>query len=314
MDVLSSVLSLNRIGSSIICQSDLAAPWGLDIHAEQKTIVHVVQRGVCWLRIANADPVRLTAGEIVLVGRGVEHTITHEPGADTLPWDLALDDMRKRLANAPAPEEVTTLLCAAYEFEQGEYHPLLSQMPRLVRLNIFDADAESGLEPMLRLLAQESRHAMPGAGVLVPRLVDALFVLIMRSWLMSGPAGAIGWFAALRDAQISRALSAIHDRPAEAWTVETLAAEAALSRAAFARRFAELVGEPPLSYLTRWRIGLAAKRLRSGNEPIDTLARDVGYTSAASFSKAFSRQLGAAPGRYRDRASSRPMSGAVLVG
>jgi transcriptional regulator GlxA family with amidase domain len=133
----------------------------------------------------------------------------------------------------------------------------------------------------------------------LPRLIDTLFVYIVRAWLRDQPEGSCGWLGALRDPQISKALSLIHERPQEPWTVEALARAVAMSRAAFAKRFAELVGEPPLAYVTRWRMDIAAKLLRESRETVARIAGRVGYVSETAFAKAFRRRRQLAPGAYR---------------
>ncbi|QSQ20834.1 AraC family transcriptional regulator [Pyxidicoccus parkwayensis] len=307
MDVLANVLGVTQLGNTMLCQSELLSPWGLDIEANTKTAVHLVQRGVCWLRLeGEREPMRLVPGDVVLVGSGVRHFMTDDPGSQVEPWEQALEKMKLRIASLPqnASADTTVLLCAAYEFEQHGQHPLLALLPKLIRLNV-DYTEESGqFQALVRLLAHESGRKLPGSEIVIPRLVDSLFVYIVRAWMASQPVGAGGWFGALRDPQIGRALSLIHENPEQPWTVESLAARVALSRAAFARRFVELVGEPPLKYLTRWRMSLAAKILKTTTESVDVVAARVGYDSPTGFGKAFQRYLRVAPGRYRS--SSHP--------
>ena len=126
-----------------------------------------------------------------------------------------------------------------------------------------------------------------------------MLVFLLRAWIEGQPLGTAGWFGALRDKGVAQALRLIHERPAALWTVASLAAGASQSRATFARRFTRLVGEPPLAYVSRWRINLAAKALRETNRTVDEIGRAVGYESAPSFSQAFTRLIGQAPGRYR---------------
>jgi transcriptional regulator GlxA family with amidase domain len=154
----------------------------------------------------------------------------------------------------------------------------------------------------LQLLRGEATDAGSGSELVVPRLVDSLLVFIVRAWLEDQPVGAGGWFGALRDPAIAKALSLIHERPGAPWSVEGLARQVAQSRATFARRFTELVGEIPVAYLTRWRMCIAAKLLSESDAPLDKIASQIGYETAAAFSKAFRRSHGTAPGRFRLRA------------
>jgi AraC-like DNA-binding protein len=155
---------------------------------------------------------------------------------------------------------------------------------------------------VVTLLAGELGERDAGARAAVARLIDLLLIHAVRAWSASA-AERPSWLRALNDPVIAQALAVLHERPAEPWTIERLAAEVHLSRATLARRFAELVGEPPLTYLTRWRMDLAARRLRDTTEPVETIAHGVGYTSEYAFNRAFSRHRGQPPGRWRRAAA-----------
>jgi AraC-like DNA-binding protein len=309
MDVLANVLGHTQIGDTELCESELLAPWGLEIAADTKTVVHLVRRGVAWLRLdGRREPIRLGPGDLVLVARGLRHTLTHEPNATARLWSEELGLMRQRVkARRGQPSlDSTVLLCCSYQFEQAGQHPLLALLPSLIQMNVNECDILQGL---VRLLLHESGPKRPGAEIVVPRLVDSLLVFVLRRWLDAQPVGAAGWFGALRDPPIGHALGLIHGNPQHPWTVEMLARRVALSRAAFARRFVDLVGEPPLKYLTRWRMSLAARILKTTTESVENVAEKVGYDSSTAFGKAFQRHLRVSPGRYRtlnrgDRAAS----------
>jgi AraC-like DNA-binding protein len=241
------------------------------------------------------------SGDVVLIGSGVAHTLSDDPRTPAEPWERALETMKDRLASrGPSPgAETTTLLCAAYDFEREAQHPLLSLLPRLIHLHEGSSATGEQFDALVRLLLHEANGRRAGAEIVIPRLVDSLLVLILRAWLEGQPEGAAGWFGALRDPQIGRALTLLHERPEHPWTVARLSKEVGLSRAAFARRFAELVGEPPLKYLTRWRMSLAARLLRTTSDSVDVVASRVGYDSSTAFGKAFVRHLRVSPGRYR---------------
>ncbi|MFZ5895449.1 MAG: cupin domain-containing protein [Myxococcota bacterium] len=302
MDVLSNVLGVTQLGNTVLCQSELIPPWGLEIEAGEKTSVHLVRRGLCWLRFDDGSPPRrLGAGDVILVARHTRHWITSEPHGAAEPWADALVHMKERLESRGSadPGDSTILLCAAYKFEQDGEHPLLSVLPKVIQLHVDESDENGQFPSLVRLLLHECRRNLGGSEIVVPRLVDSLFVFILRAWLDSQPAGAAGWFGALRDPQVGRALVLIHENPERPWTVAQLAKSVALSRAAFARRFGELVGEPPLKYLTRWRMSLAARILKTTSDPLDEIATRVGYESSTAFGKAFHRHLRVSPGQYR---------------
>jgi AraC-like DNA-binding protein len=176
----------------------------------------------------------------------------------------------------------------------------LRDLPELIHL-----PSRLGHRPELRaavdLLGAELERPRLGTDAIVPALLDMLLLYLLRNWFDDQPArgAATGWAAALNDPPIAAALEAIHRDPARPWTVATLATRAGLSRAPFARRFTALVGQPPLSYLTWWRMTTAARLLRDSDEPLSALAASVGYTSEFAFANAFKRQYGTAPGRYR---------------
>lgn len=162
-----------------------------------------------------------------------------------------------------------------------------------------EANRYTQLQLTLQLLDREASDGGRGSDLVIPRLVDSLLVFVLRAWLEAQPIGVGGWFSALRDPAITKALSLMHRRPHEPWSVEQLAREIGQSRATFARRFVELVGETPVAYLTRWRMCVAAKLLCESNSTLDDIAARVGYETTAAFSKAFRRVHGTSPGRYR---------------
>ena len=302
MDVLADVLAVTRMGATVIAQAELVPPWGLEIDPIAEAHVHVVRRGACWLR-ASGDRrhLHLTAGDVVLIRGGVGHSICDDPKPRPRPYRDVLDAMPRRLAALPESRahETTVVLCAKYLFQHAGSHPLTTLLPPLIHLRAHEAERHARLQLLLQLLRQEAIDAGSGSDLVVPRLVDSLLIYVVRAWLEGQPVGAAGWFGALRDPAIAKALSLIHERPQSPWSVETLARQAAQSRATFARRFAALVGESPVAYLTRWRMCLAGKLLCESELTLDEIAGRVGYETGAAFSKAFRRSLGSAPGRFR---------------
>ncbi|MBI1751520.1 MAG: AraC family transcriptional regulator [Acidobacteria bacterium] len=306
--MLANVLGVTHLANTLYCQSELLAPWGLAIHNPHKTTLHLVRRGSCWLRVGDQKrPIQLVAGDAVLLAQGLSHTISHQPGGEAQPWDQALDQMRLRVeaAGPAARQDATLLLCAAYAFEDDADHPLLSLLPAFIHLNMEQGQGAPAFQSLIQLLAEEAQQRLPGSSILMPRMIDSLFVYVLRAWLERQPEGTAGWFGALRDTQVGRAIALIHERPHLKWTVAGLGKEIGLSRAAFARRFQELVGESPLAYLTRWRMSVAAKLLRSSDDTLDRIATRVGYDSSAAFGKAFQRTHRMPPGHYRSDWASR---------
>lgn len=302
MDVLTDVLRVSALGNAILNRSELVAPWGLEVGVEVRAAIHIVQRGLCWLRVAKRAPVRLGPGDVVLVPRGTVHALLDHPRTPAEPFERSLKRMQTRLARrsrAVSPEETSVLVCAEIKFDQAEPHPLMSLLPEMIHIPAEAAEGDGGLQAVARLLAREAVGDRMGAELVVPRLIDTLLVFVVRRWIEQQPAQSAGWLGALRDAEIGRALALIHEEPSYRWTVDELAKRVAMSRAAFARRFTSLVGEAPHAYVTRWRMNLAARLLRTTSSSAEQIAAQVGYESPTAFSVVFRRHLAVSPGKYR---------------
>jgi len=307
MDVLADVLSITRVGATRVAQAELLAPWGLEIDPLPAAHVHIVLRGSCWLRSSGEQRhVRLSAGDVVLMGAGVGHSICDDPKTKPAPHQDVLAAMPQRLAALPPSRghETTLVLCAKYLFPEAGAggHPLTSLLPRFIHLQAREAERHLNLQLLLQLLRHEATAGGTGTELVLPRLVDSLLVFVVRAWLAEQPLTAAGWFGALKDAHVSKALSLIHERPEAPWSLDELARCVGQSRATFARRFLDLVGETPVAYLTRWRLCLATKLLTDSPLSLDEISSRVGYQTAAAFSRAFRRTFGCAPGAFRARA------------
>lgn len=312
MDVLSNVLNVTNLATIVLGTREFLPPWGLQIDGIDKSTVHIVRRGSCWLRHGDADPIKLNAGDVVLLANGGAHSLSSDREArDLEPYPQAVarshNNVVPSLHGRPDPSaEATVLQCAGYQFSQEGAHPLLALLPPVIVIPADQANSDSELQTLLRLLTQEATRRDVGTDLVLPRLIDTLFVYVLRTWLRDQPEGSAGWLGALRDPQIRKALSLIHESPQVPWTVESLAQQAAMSRAAFAKRFMDLVGEPPLAYVTRWRMDLAAKMLRESREPVARIAGRVGYLSETAFAKAFRRRRKMPPGAYRYQRAAVP--------
>ncbi|MEV6828898.1 AraC family transcriptional regulator [Amycolatopsis sp. NPDC051102] len=303
MDVLADVLTALRAGTPVAAHTEAHAPWGLRFDHTTGAAFHVVLAGTAWLTPLpdgpGFEPVELGQGDVVLLGRGVPHAMTSEPGTPLVAFRPTRPSAATPFGRVslPGPGARATIVCGAYRLRRHRPHPLLRDLPEVAHLPAVPG-RHPGLRAMVGLLGEELAAHPPGAAVVAPSLVDALLVYMLRAWL-GETAGTAGWPAALADPVTARALAAIHGDPARAWTVERLGAAAGLSRAAFARRFTTLVGEPPLTYLTRWRMTTAARLLRETDRPLAQVASAVGYGSAFAFAKAFRREYATTPGGYR---------------
>ncbi|WP_067718878.1 AraC family transcriptional regulator [Nocardia yamanashiensis] len=303
MDVLSEALASMRTAAPSSVRTEGRAPWAMRLPDVLGAGFHVVLHGNCWFfPAAGSDPIPLNQGDVIFLRHGAGHVLADHP--DT-PAEVPRPDQYDRcppvgavrLGAAGAP--TTALLCGNYHLDGQRPHPLLRQLPEVIHL-----PARPGRHPELhaaiQLLAAELDNPRIGSHGIVPALIDALLLYILRAWIEDRPQSeAVGWAAALRDPVVAPALEAMHTDPGAAWTVQSLADHAGLSRAAFARKFTTMVGEPPLAYLTRWRLTTAARLLREDDLPIEKVAARAGYSSEFAFGKAFKREYGQAPGQYR---------------
>lgn len=305
MDALADVLDLARISGSVLAHVHAQGAWGLDLHLPGGAAMHAVTAGSIWLQVDGSDALQLMPGDLVLLPDGIPHQLLSNPGAPTRVYDEQLkleltDDAGVLLI--PGTGTKSRFLCAGFSYDSELAQPLLGFLPPVMFASAAQADADSTTQATLRILMSELGRKEPANQTVVERLIEVLFVHVLRSWLESNESTPPSWLKGLRDPAVGHALAQLHERPEKAWTTEELAREVHLSRSTLIRRFSELVGEPPLGYLARWRMTTAAKLLRETSDPIGPIARRVGYTSEFAFSRAFARHYGEPPGRYRRNA------------
>jgi AraC-like DNA-binding protein len=307
VDVLDDVLTVTRVGGGLSGRLVARAPWGLRFDAAGAANFHIVMRGECWLRLdGDADPVLLRAGDVTLLPRGDPYTAADHPDRPTIPFASALTERdHARTATVGGDGKQTVIICGAYDFGTDLTHPLLSALPPFLHLPATHATGGGAVDTAVRLVAAELDDPRPGRQGVTARLVDVLLVYILRACQQRYGNATPGWIGALGDPQIGRAVALMHEAPERRWTVAELAQAVGLSRAAFARRFTALAGEPPLAYLTRWRMITAATLLRENTEPLSVIASRVGYESEFAFARIFRRTHGQPPGRYRALAHTR---------
>ncbi|KAA2260444.1 AraC family transcriptional regulator [Solihabitans fulvus] len=301
MDILSDTLSALRTGRPASVRTDARAPWGLRFPPVAGAGFHVVLQGSCLLVPPDGPPVPLGPGDVIFLRSGCQHLLCDDPASPVRDFTPDPDDAgspvgRITVGGAGARAVV---LCGAYHLDVARHHPLLGDLPEVLHL-----PARVGWHQVLRSaidqLSTELVRPTPGSDAVVVSLIDLLLVLILRAWYdEQSPDRVEGWAAALTDPVIAPALHAMHDEPGRPWTVESLGDRAGLSRAAFARRFSAVLGEPPLSYLTTWRMTTAARLLRDTDTTLHGIAESAGYTSEFAFAKAFKRRYDVPPGTYR---------------
>jgi AraC-like DNA-binding protein len=304
VDLVGEAISAMRTGEPQAARALLTPPWGLRFTAAGGAGVQVILRGTAWLLPPNGgDPIHMAAGDVALVRREQPHGMADDPSTPL--YDVTLDehdDAEHWPRDGSAMDDRvpgTVLIGATYHLNGARPHPLLESLPDVIHLPA-RIGAAATVRTVVELLGAEMDIERPGVSAAVPALLDLLLLYTMRTWLES-TTQPVGWARALQDPALSAALRAIQHRPDLPWTVASLAGEASLSRAAFARRFTALTGQPPLTYLTWVRMTLASRLLQTTDAPMQTIAGRVGYSSEYAFSKAFKRELGLAPAHYRRR-------------
>ena len=322
MDALSGVLKSVRFEGAVYLNAEFTAPWcirgkyGLARArkrlpgADHVVFFHFLINGHCKVRLADGlDVLEVEAGDLVLFPQDD----TSLMGSDL---HLAPMEMDSSAASGPTADSdfiqmrhggggaATRFVCGYLACSRSVCRPLFDCLPRVLRIPIGNGQAWALVRELLRVGVSESLDSRPGAESMLAKLAELMLVEALRQYVEDLPPGGKGWLAGVRDPHIGRALALLHEEPGRTWTVDELAREVALSRSVLAERFAALVGEPPIQYLIRWRLALAARTLRSSGEAIARVAGRSGYESNAAFSRAFKREFGMPPAAWR-RAGSK---------
>ena len=305
MDVVSDAIAAIRAGHPHAARTHRDAPWGLRFPPSSGPGFHVVLQGTCWLLPGGAQqPIPLSTGDVVFVARDSTVALADDPATAPVLVTPEMDDMWRPREPGESGPATTALMCGSYRFNRVRPHPLLAELPDIIHLPR-RVGRHAQLNAVVDLLGDELDRRMPGADALVPSLLDAMLLYILRTWYLErAPTQDTGWSAALKDPAIGAALQNLHREPLRAWTVEDLGRSVGLSRAAIARRFTTLVGRPPLDYLTWWRMTMAGALVRLDETPLTSIAKRTGYTSESAFNRAFKREFGTTPGAYRRQAST----------
>ncbi|MFK7967508.1 MAG: cupin domain-containing protein [Burkholderiaceae bacterium] len=285
MDVLSEVLTSLRATGTVYFCDQLPAPWTKSFKDEQRASFHQIRQGQCWAHLPN-ETVHLSPGDLIFIGPGIPHRLSSHPDGHT-------------------PEQVgspeTLLLCGYCSFNRQAQSPLAMVFPDVSVLRAQDLLEHHWLNGVMSQLSHEHMENSPGSAVVVNRLTEVLIVELVR--IGFGQSERLPLLRALSDKQVAAALEHLHQDPAQAWTIESLGQQIGLSRAALARRFRELVGEPMFVYLTRLRVERAQALLRDNAEPVGMIASQVGYESEIAFVKVFRKHTGMTPVAWRKRTS-----------
>jgi AraC-like DNA-binding protein len=301
MDVLTDVLDALELKGCISARRALVPPWRYDFAASPDMIFHLLSSGGGYLSLeGEPTPLRIEDGGVLLFPFGHAHSICDEPTSPLTNVLHVAYSAQSAYRIAPDAGEGSTMvvLCGAFRLQHPGAFPLLHRLPKVIHIPAQQGHLAPGFTEIVRLIAREAAAPRLGTEVMLRRLTELLFIQVIRIWVEQQAGASRGWLAALHDQSISTALGLIHQSPERAWKVEELAAAVALSRPVFSARFTRLVGEPPIKYLTRWRMHRATRLLKNNIE-VEKIAELLGYESGVAFRKAFKREVGIPPARYR---------------
>ena len=310
MDPLSDVLRVVRLDGAYFYAVEASDPWRVETapartltpqilpRAEHLISYHILIDGLCYGGLVDEEPVALAAGDVILFPHGDAHVMSSGPtrqfGQDIrrsvperYPFTLVLGESGPR----------ASFLCGFLGCDRRPFNPLLAALPRRMHMR---GMSNAWLGGFARQVAEESEVARPGGDTVITRLAELMFIEVLRRYLDELPPGQTGWLAGLRDEVVGKVLTAIHGRPAHPWTLHELARESSSSRSNLARRFTEMVGQPPMQYLSQWRMQVAATILAQSSAKVSSVGTEVGYDSEAAFSRAFKKATGLAPGAWRE--------------
>lgn len=286
-----------RVRGAIHCRLEATSPWGVSFPRSANAKFGLVTRGSCWLSVTGERATPLRAGDCYIIAPDVAITLRDAPRGRTVDG-VALFGSGAGVVSCGGGGAETHIVSGLFELDEWSATPLFRLLPRLLCVRTDDAQADM-VRATLDLLARETARAVLGTTIVSSRLADIMFVQVIRAHLASESAGELGWLRALGHPQLGLALRAMHQEPARAWSVEELAVVAGMSRSAFAAHFKTWLGEPPLEYLTRWRMFRAGQLLREGTLGLAEIAGSVGYDSAGALSRAFARVYMQSPRAFR---------------
>jgi AraC-like DNA-binding protein len=315
MDAISEALKVVRVTGAAFFHAEFTAPWGFDspptekiaaalpaVGTERLAIYHLVIEGVAQVRADGRPALSLAAGDLVVFPHGHRHTMSN--GRPRTMHDMARDLPHLLSEHLPVMRlggdgASTRFVCGYFGFDRNASRLFLAGLPPMIKVGIRDSARASWLENSIGYVMAEAAHRRPGSAALLSKLSEALFVEALSRYMDQMPPACTGWLAGVRDAVVGRALAALHRDPSHRWTVAALAREAGASRTILAERFMHFLGEPPMSYLANWRLQLGARMLETTRHTVNQVAVEVGYESEAAFNRAFKREFGLPPAKYR---------------
>lgn len=321
MDAFSEILSSVKLTGAVFFTAEFSAPWGFSAPASNKVtetiapgaeylvLYHLVIEGGALIELANGQCTELNPGDVVIFPHGDAHHMSSGKGAiPPFPnYGITAKIKSRDLSplRAGGGGEISRFVCGYMSCDPHLCRPILSGLPAVVQVNIRADQSGHWLESSILHLVEEAASGRVGSEAMLAKLSEALFVDTLRRYVSGLPEQQTGWLAGTRDLIVGKSLALLHSRVAHPWTIANLAEEVGISRSALVERFTRYLAEPPMTYLTRWRLQLAARSLEKTSRGVAEIASDVGYESEAAFNRAFKREFGLPPGRYRsDRRNS----------
>lgn len=311
MDSLSLILDGMHFNGVVFTHTDMTAPWCWQLATPGLACFHIATQGQAWLMREHEPPLLIETGDLVVLPAGGAHQVKDKPQSMATPVDLLpyMDQTELKPVQQQGGGTACKLISGHARFDIDMAAPLISALPDIMVVRANGSMPPLWLALGIQFLEQEIMAVRPAQQAILNRVGDILLMECLRDYVESVPQGSGNWLAALKDKALSMALAHIHQRPQHNWTVPELAQRACLSRSAFADRFAQALGEPPLTYVTRHRMRLAARQLRNSPLTVARISEQVGYQSEAAFSQAFKREYGLAPSVWRQQhQSARPLS------
>jgi len=317
VDPLSDLLRVVRLDGAFFYAVEATGAWSIDTvaarelsprimpSAEHLISYHVLTHGRCYGGLIGEEQVELAPDDVIVFPHGDAHIMSSGRGVRVDPHVHTTTSTRYAqtvVLGDHAPRDVS-LVCGFLGCDRRPFNPLLAALPHRIHMR---GMSSAWLEGFTRRLTEESRLGRPGADSVLTRLAELMFIEVLRRYLEDLPPGETGWLAGLRDEVVGRVLRLFHSRPAHPWTLDELAREAASSRSSVAKQFALLVGQPPMQYLTQWRMQVAANLLTQSSAKLAAVGAEVGYDSEAAFSRAFKKATGLAPGAWREARRPHP--------
>lgn len=320
MEVLSEVLKAVKLNGAIFYNAEFSSPWAarsvdartvtshLSRDSQHVIIFHLLTEGRGYAHIEGEDrPLPLNAGDILIVPHGDAHILGNGPSVSPVERTQVLEQVLSqglKVSRMGGGGEVTKFVCGYMSCDPELSRMFLGGLPPIMKVTIRDDRSGGWLEHSIRYSVDNLDPSRPGDEAVLAKLSEALFVETLRRYIAQLPQEQTGWLAGVRDPAVGKALALLHRKPADPWTIASLANEVGISRSVMAERFRRYLSETPIAYLTRWRLHLGAQLLTSTNSSVAHIAGEVGYESEASFNRAFKREFGFPPARFRTRARS----------